>query len=96
MAVWQIDPSRVDAQIDLIDAELKHLRLLQKKLQQYADTMPEQQAQLRRIRQKVEDLTRSRNVVRQSLEELQGKTRRLSASVQEDIQTAASDVMRLF
>ena len=96
MALWQITPARLQDQLDQIDAEIRQLRLLKTLLQQYARTAPEKQLQLHRILQQVQDLERSRRIVRQSLEELQDGTRKLSAAVQDDLQTATSDVMRLF
>lgn len=96
MALWQVDPARLQDQLERIDAELRHLQLLQELLQQYARSAPEQLAQLRRVQQKVEDLMRSRRVVRQAVCELQSSTRKLSADVQKDIQAAETAVKRLF
>lgn len=96
MALWQVDLARLSAHLEQIDAELQHLQRLQELLWQYAQGAPDQTVQLRRVQQKVEDLMRSRRVVRQAICELQSSTRKLSADAQKDIQMAEATVKRLF
>ncbi len=96
MALWQIDPARLQNQLEQVDAEILQLRLLQTQLQQYINTVPEKQVQLCRILRQIQDLEHSRRIVRQALEQLQDRTREISAAVQDDIQMVTSDVMRLF
>lgn len=96
MALWQIDPARLQNQLEQVDAEILQLRSLQTQLQQYINTVPEKQVQLCRILRQIQDLEHSRRIVRQALEQLQDRTREISAAVQDDIQMVTSDVMRLF
>lgn len=96
MALWQIDPARLQNQLEQVDAEILQLRLLQTQLQQYINTVPEKQVQLCRILRQIQDLEHSRRIVRQALEQLQDRTREISAAVQDDIQMVTSDVIRLF
>lgn len=96
MALWQIDPARLLNQLEQVDAEILQLRLLQTQLQQYINTVPEKQVQLCRILRQIQDLEHSRRIVRQALEQLQDRTREISAAVQDDIQMVTSDVIRLF
>ena len=96
MALWQIDPARLQNQLEQVDAEILQLRLLQTQLQQYINTVPEKHVQLCRILRQIQDLEHSRRIVRQALEQLQDRTREISAAVQDDIQMVTSDVMRLF
>lgn len=96
MALWQIDPARLQNQLEQVDAEILQLRLLQTQLQQYINTVPEKQVQLCRILRQIQDLEHSRRIVRQALEQLQDRTREISAAVQDDIQVVTSDVIRLF
>lgn len=96
MALWQIDPAQLQNQLEQVDAEILQLRLLQTQLQQYINAVPEKQVQLCRILQQIQDLEHSRRIVRQALEQLQDRTREISAAVQDDIQMVTSDVMRLF
>ena len=86
MALWQIDPARLQNQLEQVDAEILQLRLLQTQLQQYINTVPEKQVQLCRILRQIQDLEHSRRIVRQALEQLQDRTREISAAVQDDIQ----------
>ena len=80
MALWQIDPARLQNQLEQVDAEILQLRLLQTQLQQYINTVPEKQVQLCRILRQIQDLEHSRRIVRQALEQLQDRTREISAA----------------